>query len=56
MWRACGFYKGPGVINQIIFVICNKDVRGDTLKITLQPVPGEKLAINLCEVEVFEKV
>jgi hypothetical protein len=54
-WRPCGIYNGPGVPYQIIFIICNEVVRGDLVKITLQTIPGEKTALSVCEVEVFEE-
>jgi hypothetical protein len=56
VWRPCGFYKGPGVQYQIIFIICNEVVRGDIVKITLKNGPGEKTPLHVCEVEVFEEV
>ncbi|XP_048751089.2 uncharacterized protein LOC125662774 [Ostrea edulis] len=56
VWRPCGVYKGPGVNYQIIFVICNEDVRGDILQISVKTAPGARTAIHLCEVEVFNRV
>jgi hypothetical protein len=52
VWKTCGFYKGPGVNRQIIFMICNETVRGHVVKITLK----FETALTVCEVEVFEKI
>jgi hypothetical protein len=57
VWKTCGFYKGPGEENfQIIFTVCDDVVRGDTLMLTIQSNPHEIDALNLCEVEVYEKI
>lgn len=46
----CGFYKGPGISDQIIFVLCNKPARADIVWI----ITYVNDYLNVCEVEVYE--
>jgi hypothetical protein len=55
-WKTCGFYKGPREHFQIIFIVCDDAVRGDTLMLTIQSNPHENDALQICEVEFFGRI